>query len=295
MGMTDPHMEESFEKALEGLLGADEKALFSAHLAGCPECAEGFRFAQALRHGLPGSAPALSGPEMERVLTRTGRAVGLLPPRPTLIPVPVLAVAGAFALLLLAVSFLAVSPRAPRWSRPTVEVAAASGHLALKSAETDAAARELGQEASPVIVAEFESMGEMKRVTVSGGRQAGLSRVPRSGRAALSLLAGAAGEPSEVRVDLLDWQGCGRAAALSVWAEAALEPVTLAVRVRTSTGESVEGAPARRVEQGGWRWVVFGLPALRGAITDVTITVNGGSPLKLDRLELWCARGGNGG
>ena len=295
MGMNESHMEEAFEKALEGPLAPEEKAAFEEHLAGCAECAAEYRFAQALRSRLPGALPALSGRETERMATRAGRAAGLLPPRPTFVPVPLLAGAGAFALILLAVSFLAVSPRAPRWSRPAVEVAAASGQLALKAAETDAAVRELGQDATPMVVAEFESMGEMKRVMVSGGRQAALSRMPRSGRAALSLLAGVADEPSEVRVDLLEWQGCGRAAALSVWAEAALEPVTLALRVRTSTGESVEGAPARRVEQGGWRWVVFSLPPVKGTITDVTLTIHGGSPVKLDRLELWCARAGNGG
>jgi hypothetical protein len=283
-------MPESFERALEGTLAPEELKAFEEHLASCAPCAEEFRFARELRGHAPAAAPALSPRGAERLWTRTGRKAGILPPRPTLLPVPVLAGAGVFAVLLLAASFMASAPRAPRWTRPPVEVSSAANPLALKEAETRAAGRELGREVTPVIVAEFESMGEMRRISVSGGRQECLSSLSRSGKSALSLLAGSAGEPSEVRVDLLSWQGCGRTAALSVWVEAALEPVTLGVKVRTDTGETAEGTPARRVEQGAWRWVVFALPGTRGTITDVTVTVHGASPLKLDRLELWCAR-----
>jgi len=239
---------------------------------------------------------SLSAREADRLWTRTGRGTGRFAPRPAFLPVPVLAGAAAFAVLLLAVSLFSGGPHAPIWSRPAVEVGSVAGPGSLKLAEAGALEKECGFNAWPVTVAEFDSLGELLRVTTNGGRQLALVPDRRSGTRALLVGAGSpGGEPATVRLDLPEWQACGRAVAVSCWVYAPGEPVTVTLGAHTSSGEELEGKPAREVVPGKWSWVVFSLPGARGRITDLTITLHGDSPARLDRMELWCAQDGNGG
>lgn len=153
---------------------------------------------------------------------------------------------------------------------------------------------------APILVADFERIADLSRVTIVGPGAPSLSAMARMGHRSLRTEAGPAESPTEV---ILAMPGGARSQVVhtvSAWVQGVSGPVEVSLGSTEAGAGPMPGVLARQVEPGAWRWVTFTVPGTPSAgagapLSEVRLRLTGTGQVLLDQVEVWCAGGSHGG
>jgi hypothetical protein len=169
----------------------------------------------------------------------------------------------------------------------------------LHAVELDALMKALPGETTapaPILVADFERIEDLAKVTIVGSGAPSLAINGRMGRRALRTDAGPADAPAEVMLAVPTRVRSRAIQTVSAWIMASAGPVEVALELNADSGTDPAAIPARRVEPGAWQWVTFTIPGTTalgaGApLSEVRLRLTGAGPVLLDQVEVWCTGG----
>jgi len=295
--VSDSHVRDLFERALEGRLADAEARRLREHLDGCAGCAADFRFARSIRAAAAGrDAAGLSAAEMVRLEARV---------RAALAPVPLV----RWRLVVPAAGLAAAVSVAALWMAGPPEDAGRRGMAAgmqradpvPRGARAEESLRELAAGrlgldpggADRIVLADFGRPADIASVSSFGTAQLALKPGGAAGRRCLAAgPAGKPGEPLEIEVPVPAGRG-NDAIAVSAWVRAEGGDFGIAAAGVLADGTSLDAAPARRVSSAGWEWAFFPFPgeAVRrgGGLVRVRLRFEGAGGVNVGRIEMWAS------
>jgi hypothetical protein len=291
--MSGPHDPDLLERLVEGSLREEARKRVEAHLESCTACMSHVRFIRRVRTALAAgrAGDGLSAAEADALARRVMRAIDAPVPPIVSWRWPAWGAVGAVAALALWLSIAGMpGPRAPGF-RAAEGVPAAAGAAALRRAEA-AAIGDLsttgfaGAGLAPQVVADFDSVADLARLTVGGAAGPAVRSAVRGGRRAL-VLTGLSGFADPVRVELSVPAGTGRVMAVSAWVWADADGAEVALEVTDAGGGVQRAEPGRRVMPGQWMLVTFSLPADGAPVAGLRFLVGGARAVAVDRVEVW--------
>ncbi len=259
------------------------------------------RFVRALRAAGRMSVPPLTAHELARlereILARAGLRPAASPgrwlPGPAwLAPAGVVAAAACLVWLVLAQhsrsGSTGPSPIVAAGVEPGTPPVATGPDLLRKLRSLPLPSELPEPEVRPVVIADFEGVGDLARLVISGSaRYALTSGAPGGGHAFSPGQAGSPEAPLEIEVPVPARARTG-AAGISIWVRAAGGPVEASAVAGYGDGGSQELGAPRRVEPLAWSRAVFHLPP--GAAAGpawVRFRFVGQGRVELDRVEVW--------